>query len=73
MAITFVFFIIGIFIGFTMRDQKSADKYNKTFDQIDSQIKKDLDLYKNLSQSYKQDCERYKLEIKKIKTKNGLQ
>jgi hypothetical protein len=56
-----------------MRDQKSADKYNKTFDQIDSQIKKDLELYKNLSQSYKQDCERYKLEIKKIKTKNGLQ
>ena len=70
MAITFVFFIVGIFIGFTMRDQQSVDKYNKTFDQIDSQIKKDLELYKNLSQSYKQDCERYKLEIQKLKNTN---
>ena len=70
MAITLVFFIVGIFIGFTMRDQQSVDKYNKTFDQIDSQIKKDLELYKNLSQSYKQDCERYKLEIKKLKNTN---
>ena len=70
MTLTVVFFIMGIFIGVTIRDQKSADKYNKTFDQVDSQIKKDLELYKNLSQSYKQDCERYKLEIKKLKNTN---
>jgi len=70
MTLTVIFFIIGIFIGITFRDQKSVDKYNKTFDQIDSQIKKDLELYKNLSESYKQDCERYKLEIQKLKNKN---
>ena len=73
MTLTVVFFIIGIFIGITIRDQKSVDKYNRTFDQIDSQIKKDLELYKNLSESYKQDCERYKLEIQKLKNKNMLQ
>jgi uncharacterized protein YoxC len=71
MILTVVFFIIGIFIGITIRDQKSVDKYNKTFDQIDTQIKKDLELYKNLSESYKQDCERYKLEIQKLKNRNG--
>lgn len=70
MTLTVVFFIIGIFIGITISDQKSVDKYNRTFDQIDSQIKKDLELYKNLSESYKQDCERYKLEIQKLKNKN---
>jgi hypothetical protein len=70
MILTVVFFIMGIFIGVTICDQKYADKYNKTFDQIDSQIKKDLELYKNLSQSYKQDCERYKIEIQKLKHKN---
>jgi len=66
----FIFFIAGIFIGFTMRDQRAIDRYNKTFDQIDQQVKKDLELYRNLSESYKQDCERLNLEIKKLKSKN---
>jgi hypothetical protein len=65
-----IFFIAGIFIGFTMRDQRAIDRYNKTFYEIDQQVRKDLELYRNLSESYKQDCERLNLEIKKLKSKN---
>jgi hypothetical protein len=66
----FVFFILGIFIGFTMRDQRIIDRYNKSFYEIDREVRSDLELYKNLSESYKHDCERLKLEIKKLKDKN---
>lgn len=66
----FVFFIVGVFIGFTTRDQRIIDRYNKTFDEIDRQVRIDLELYKNLSESYKHDCERLKLEIKRLKEKN---
>jgi hypothetical protein len=62
-----VFFIAGVCIGFTMRDQRVIDRYNKTFDEVDQQVRRDLELYKNLSESYKHDCERLKLEIKKLK------
>jgi hypothetical protein len=65
-----VFFIAGILVGVTMRTQRLADQYYKTFDQVDQQVKKDLELYRNLSESYKQDCERLKLEIKKLNNKN---
>jgi hypothetical protein len=64
-----IFFIMGVLIGFTMRDQRLIDRYNKTYDEIDQQVKKDLELYKNLSESYKHDCERLKLEIKRLKNK----
>ena len=66
----FVFFIMGVFIGFTMRDQQVIDRYNKTFNEVDQQVKKDLELHRNLSESYKHDCERLKLEIKRLKNKN---
>jgi hypothetical protein len=66
----FIFFILGIFIGFTMRDQRIIDRYNKSFYEIDREVRSDLELYKNLSESYKHDCERLKLEIKKLKDKN---
>ena len=66
----FIFFIAGIFIGFTMRDQRAVDRYNKTFYEVDQQVRSDLELYRNLSESYKHDCERLKLEIKKLKSKN---
>jgi hypothetical protein len=65
-----IFFIMGVFIGFTTRDQQIIDRYNKTFDEVDRQVKNDLELYRNLSESYKHDCERLKLEIKKLKDKN---
>ena len=65
-----IFFIAGILVGVTMRTQRLADQYHKTFDQVDQQVKKDLELYRNLSESYKQDCERLKLEIKKLNNKN---
>jgi len=66
----FIFFILGVFIGFTMRDQRLIDRYNKTFYEVDRAVRNDLELYKNLSDSYKDDCERLKLEIKRLKSKN---
>ena len=64
-----VFFIIGAFIGFTMRDQQIIDRYNQSYDQINQKMRHDLELYKNLSESYKHDSERMRLEIKRLKSK----
>ena len=65
-----VFFIAGILVGVTMRTQRLADQYNKTFYEVDQQVRKDLELYRNLSESYKHDCKRLKLEIDRLKNKN---
>jgi hypothetical protein len=63
-----VFMITGMLAGYAFREQQKADQYNKTYKEIDADLKKQLELYKNLSESYKEDTIRYKAEIKKLKS-----
>ncbi len=61
--IEIVFLCIGVFIGIAIKDEARRSKYNKTYAQVDLEIKKDLELYRNLSESLKQDIVYYKRKI----------
>ena len=45
----------GIVIGVAIKQERLIDQYQKNYDQIDEQVRKDLAYYKNLSESLKQD------------------
>jgi hypothetical protein len=45
----------GIVIGMTIKQERLHDQYQKTYEQVDQQVRKDLVYYKNLTESLKQD------------------
>jgi hypothetical protein len=47
--------IVGIFVGITWSHNHREEKYKKTFDQVDSDVRKELEFHKNLNQSLKMD------------------
>ena len=47
--------IAGIIIGMNIRQEILLQKYNKTYEQVDKQVRRDLVYYKNLSESLRQD------------------
>jgi hypothetical protein len=59
--------LIGVGLGASMRSQKIIDQYNKSFEEVDLQVRKELELNKNLVESYKQDIARLKNEINTLK------
>ena len=61
---------LGVAVGASYRSQKIIDQYNKTLEQVDLQVRKELELNKNLVESYKQDIQRLQQEIVKLKNKN---
>lgn len=68
MILEIVTLVIGVGLGANMRSQKMIDRYEQTFEQIDLKIRKELELNRNLVESYKQDIERLKQEIARLKT-----
>jgi len=46
---------LGILIGINIRHEKYEAKYKKTFLQVDEQIRKELEVSRNLVESLKQD------------------
>lgn len=46
---------LGILIGVNIRHEKNESKYKKTFLQVDEQVRKELEVSKNLVESLKQD------------------
>jgi hypothetical protein len=45
----------GVVIGMAIKQERLHDQYQKTYEQVDEQVRKDLVYYKNLSESLKQD------------------
>jgi hypothetical protein len=45
----------GVVIGMAIKQERLHDQYQKTYEQVDQQIRKDLVYYRNLSESLKQD------------------
>jgi hypothetical protein len=45
----------GIVIGMAIKQERLHDQYQKTYEEVDQQVRKDLVFYKNLSESLKQD------------------
>ena len=52
-----------------IRQERALSEYNKTYNQLDEQLRKDLAYYQNLSDSLKQDVKhlRFKLAEKNAK------
>ena len=45
----------GIVIGMAVKQERLHNQYQKTYEEVDQQVRKDLVFYKNLSESLKQD------------------
>jgi hypothetical protein len=51
----FIFLALGILVGMNLRAEWMNHQYTKTVDQLDQEMRNELQLYKNLSESLKQD------------------
>lgn len=69
MIIDLICLLAGIVIGMAIRQERALSEYNKTYNQLDEQLRKDLAYYQNLSDSLKQDVKhlRFKLAEKNAK------
>ena len=47
----------GVVIGMAIKQERLHDQYQKTYEQVDEQVRKDLAYYRNLSESLKQDLQ----------------
>lgn len=69
MILELVFGILGAGIGFTIsttiRDERKEERYRLTVAQIDEQMRKDLEYYKNLSNSLREDVKHYRTKAEK--------
>ena len=45
----------GVVIGMAIKQERLSNQYQRTYEQVDEQVRKDLAYYKNLSESLKQD------------------
>jgi hypothetical protein len=68
MIIDLICFIAGVVIGMAIKQERALSEYNKTYDQLDEQLRKDLAYYRNLSDSLKQDVKHLRF---KLAEKNG--
>ena len=51
---------VGFILGLTYRQERLIHQYYKTRDEIEQELFKELDYYKNLSESLKQDLHHLK-------------
>ena len=51
----------GIVIGMAVKQERLHNQYQKTYEEVDHQVRKDLVYYKNLSESLKQDLHYLKI------------
>ena len=51
----------GIVIGMAVKQERLHNQYQKTYEEVDQQVRKDLVYYKNLSESLKQDLHYLKI------------
>ena len=67
MLIDFVFGILGVMVGMNIRSEMVMSKYNRNLTEIDQDLRKDLEYYRNLSDSLKNDLSYYKARLYSIK------
>jgi hypothetical protein len=51
----FCLVLAGAVIGVAFKTERDGQRYNKTLEQVDKQVRDDLAYYRNLSESLKQD------------------
>jgi hypothetical protein len=69
MILEIVFGAVGMLVGYVIsiaaRDEEKEEKYRKTLEQVDAVIRKDLEYYKNLSSSLKEDVRYYREKLER--------
>ena len=65
-----LYFGVGIFFGITIAYNRKDYRQEKTFEQVDEQVRNDLVRYKNLSESLKQDVRFLKNRISSVRSAN---
>ncbi len=50
-----IYFGLGIFFGITIAYNRKDYRQQKTFEQVDAEVRGDLERYRNLSESLKED------------------
>lgn len=51
----FIFLAVGILVGMNLRAEWMQHKYSKSVEQLDQEMREQLQFYKNLSESLRQD------------------
>jgi hypothetical protein len=70
MVLEIVFGAVGILVGSVITSAMILDareeKYQKTLDQLDKELRKDLEYYKNLSESLLHDVQYYRKRLDQV-------
>ena len=61
--------VAGIMFGMCLKQEISLSRYNKTYEQIDKEVRDQLNYYRNLTESLREDVRVLRLKIKVLDTK----
>ena len=67
--IEIVLIIAGIIIGMTIRQEHLQNRFNKTYEQLDKEMRDQLNYYRNLSDSLREDVKSLRIKIKLLEKK----
>ena len=59
--------VLGVFVGYNIRDNVARARENRTVEQVDAQLRADLTYAKNLNQSLMQDVRFLRDKIARMK------
>lgn len=62
-----VFFVIGMVVGYNLRNARAEEKEQRLFDEVDEQVRKDLVRHKNLNKSLQDDVTFLREKLSKLK------
>ena len=65
----FIYLFIGVGLGFLFALNQKEFKEMKTYEQLDAELRKELEFYKNTANSQKIDVDFYKQKVKFWKDK----
>jgi uncharacterized membrane-anchored protein YhcB (DUF1043 family) len=65
----FIYLVIGMVLGFLFAMNTKEWREQKTFEQLDEELRRDLEFYKNTTKSQKIDVDFYRQKVKFWKDK----
>lgn len=63
----FIFFCIGMLVGYNLRNARAEEKERLMFSQVDEQVRKELDRHKNLNKSLQDDVTFLREKLSRLK------
>ncbi|NNM80014.1 MAG: hypothetical protein HKM01_06130 [Gallionella sp.] len=66
-----IYFGVGVFFGLTVAYNHKDYRQEKTFEQVDEKVRNDLERYRNLSESLKEDIKFLKSRVSSLKQRDA--